>query len=720
MVRTVWRTPMKGLRMSDHDSQGTALDTYAEALDRFARAGDPRMAQQVVDSMRQRHVELGPVHHELLVKAYLGGNDLANALRRVAEMERAGFPLEPSAKFNLAVAAAKAGRREMAAKLADELDAVGFRAGQEDLGRAFSLFVQLRRLPLARSLMPAMVSNAITGAPADYAVILDDCLTRRAIKDTRHVIESMLASGVAPDVSRATALVTMMAGAGHADRARELLDILAAGGVAVESAAWESLVQAAQKAGDTAKVQATIEEMAAAGVAPNSHHRNMMLATSAGTDPETAWTALSAFADEGLIPTGENLETVFDTMLKAGDVRRAQGVLDWMVILGVPLPASKVADLVGALLKSGELDRALEAFDEALALGIPGDRKQGSGLLHELIRAGRLDDANAFLRRARKARVLTHGRHFGAMVVGFIRGERLDDGLTLLDQMIARKSAPSSADAGKVVAAVLRTGDLERTLKVVTDLASVDVHVDEPTYRELLWAYAKKRNAPQAEAIHKLMVAAGISPNAGHEAAMKWARGETAQNLEEARAEAEQKVIALTDKNMATVAAAQAAEPAADKALEPEAAAEAAAEPAVEPVAEAAAVEPDPEVAAIEPEPEAAVVEPEPEVAAVEPEPVADAPAPEPEPDLPGTEAVQIRDAEIVMDPPKLDGLVVRENGVVESADEPVPAAEAPEPEPVVEAAEPEAAPPTHVTPTPTPAPRGPSQAPPLLRKPNA
>ncbi|MFT5222427.1 MAG: tetratricopeptide (TPR) repeat protein [Glaciecola sp.] len=547
--------------MSEHQNVSAEQDTYAEALERFGIAGDSRMAQQVVDSMRKRGIELQQVHHQLLVTSYLKANDLANGLRRVAEMEQAGFPMDPAAKFDVAVAAAKSGRREIAARLTDELDAVGFRAGGADLARAFSLFVNLRRLPLAKALVKPMASAGIAGSAADYGVLLDDCLSRRAIKDTRATLTAMIQTKVTIDPVLATNLVAMMAKAGHAERARELLDQLAQAGVMVGTGAWEALVAMAD-AKQAGAVEAIITDMAASGVAPTSHHRNILLAAAAGTDAASAWTSLSSLADDGVIPTGANLEVVFDTVIGAGDLDRAQGVLDWMVILGVPVPGTKIAKLVEVLLKNGDLDKALVAFDEALALGVPGDRKQGSGLLHELIRAGRLDDAKAFLHRARKARVLTHGRHFGALVVGFVRADRLDEGLELLDQSLARKAGPSSGDATKIMTAILRTGDLGRARKVLDDLAGAKVSLDEATYREMLWDYAKKKQAEPTQAIYDRMVAAGITPNHSHEAALKWARGETAQNLEEARAEAEQKVTALTQANMAKVAAAAGEKPA--------------------------------------------------------------------------------------------------------------------------------------------------------------
>jgi hypothetical protein len=53
----------------------------------------------------------------------------------------------------------------------------------------------------------------------DYARLWHDCLERRAIKDTRTVVDLMLQVGRAPAPKLATELVAMIARAGHTDRA---------------------------------------------------------------------------------------------------------------------------------------------------------------------------------------------------------------------------------------------------------------------------------------------------------------------------------------------------------------------------------------------------------------------------------------------------------------------------------------------------------------------
>ena len=56
--------------------------------------------------------------------------------------------------------------------------------------------------------------------------------------------------------------------------------------------------------------------------------------------------------------------------------------------------------------------------------------------------------------------------------------------------------------------------------------------MDEPTYRELMWVYARKGQYDPARAVHDRMVAAGITPDDRHEKALAWASGETQRRLD--------------------------------------------------------------------------------------------------------------------------------------------------------------------------------------------
>ncbi|MEX0834532.1 MAG: hypothetical protein WD010_00455, partial [Nitriliruptor sp.] len=204
---------------------------YTEALQRFS--GDLRMSQQVFNSMVDRGIEVQPIHRQLLLQAYLAARDLEGARRLIAEMTAAGHPPDPSIRWDMAITAARGGRTDAALAALDELHDEG---SAPDAGRApavLSIYIAAGRFPAARAVLRGMASRDQRATDAEYVQLLRDCLDRRAIKDTRSIIDLMIMAGASPNPRLASDLVTMVARAGHTDRAIELLDRLTSAGVAL-------------------------------------------------------------------------------------------------------------------------------------------------------------------------------------------------------------------------------------------------------------------------------------------------------------------------------------------------------------------------------------------------------------------------------------------------------------------------------------------------------
>jgi pentatricopeptide repeat protein len=89
-------------------------------------------------------------------------------------------------------------------------------------------------------------------------------------------------------------------------------------------------------------------------------------------------------------------------------------------------------------------------------------------------------------------------------------------------------------------------GDLRFVGDFVADFGDADVSVDEPTYRELMWAYAKKGHHEPARAVFARMVAAGITPDERHHKALEWASGETKRRLDGPADGTEEMVVTTT------------------------------------------------------------------------------------------------------------------------------------------------------------------------------
>lgn len=508
----------------------SAEDKYIEAMRRFS--GDLRMIRQVFESMIQREVELTEPHWRLLLRAHLDARDLRGAREVVERMRAAGVEPDPSVRWDLAVATSRSGRTDEALAMLDQLHEEGLEPDPDHAPAVLGIYVTGGRFPAARAVLRQMARRGQAAAAADYERILEDCLQRRAIKDTRTVVDLMLSVNRAPAPDRAAALVSMMARAGHTERARSLLERLQSAGVELPADVRTDLVLAHARAGEAEAAEAELSAMRTEGAEPTSFHHNAVLqARLAGRDVDGAWAVALELNGAGRVPTGANLEGLIDVSLAADRVQAASGVIDWMLLLGVPVPPQKAADVVGRHLKAGELDVAMQVFDLAIAHGVPADRRAARDIVERLVRAKRLDEARARLEQLRASGTLTHGRHYGSLLAALVGAKRVDDAVALLQHMLSHRIVPTSADASRIVGGAVRAGQLALAGELLGALHEAGVSVDEPTFRELMWEHARKGEYESAKAVYDRMVATGITPDDRHDAALRWASGETRRRL---------------------------------------------------------------------------------------------------------------------------------------------------------------------------------------------
>ena len=509
-----------------------ADDKYIEAMRRFS--GDLRMTRQVFESMVQRDAPVTESHWRLLLSAHLDARDLVGAREVVERMRTAGIEPDASVRWDLVVATSRSGRTDEALQLLDQLHGEGLEPPADHAAAVLGIYVTGGRFPAARAVLRQMARRGQPATANDYERILEDCLQRRAIKDTRAVVDLMLEVNRAPAPDRASQLVAMMARAGHTERAHSLLERFRDAGVAVPGDVRTDLVVAHARAGDAAAAEGELAAMRAAGVEPTSFHHNAVLqARLASGDVEGAWAGALELSNAGRIPTGDNLESLIDVSLGAGRLRAASGVIDWMLLLGVPVPPQKAADIIARHLKAGELETAMFLFEVTVAHGVPADRRAARDIVERLVRAKRLDEARDWLERLRVSGTLTHGRHYGSLLAALVGAKRLEDAIAMLRHMLENKIVPTSADASKIVGGAVRTGQLLVAGELLDTLQPAGVSIDEPTFRELLWEHARKGEYEPAKAVYDRMVATGITPDDRHDAALRWASGETRRRLPE-------------------------------------------------------------------------------------------------------------------------------------------------------------------------------------------
>jgi len=514
-------------------------DHYAQALRRFR--GDVRMMEQVLATMIERGEPRGEVHLALMLDEYLSTRELRKARAIIGQLEEAGFSIDARRHYDVAVATATSGNIEEALTILE-----GLAAEQRDPSAAqapvvLTLLVDAGRLQVAWSLYRRMVSRGQAATRDTHLALLADCLSRRAAKDSLSVFRAMVAAGQAIPSRRASDVVRMLARIGQVDRALELLTVLESPEATVQGGpdvdGYAAVLDALASQGRVDDAVTVTTRMVGRGLTPTSHHRNALLAARiAAADLEAAWSEAERMWDAGVIPSGANLEGLVDLALEAGNVTRAAGVLDWLMMLGAPVAPLRSGAVVRAELAAGGIDRVLPVVAALLDQGLAFDRAAARDLVERLVRARRLDDARSWLERFRSSGTLTQGRSYSSLLHALVAAKRFDDLVALVTTIVGQGVKPVDTDMVRLVTGRIKAGDLARADLLASAGAGAGVHLDDDTLRELMWAHARKGDIGAVDGVLGLVAAAGITPDERHAKARAWASGETPRRLEDTAA----------------------------------------------------------------------------------------------------------------------------------------------------------------------------------------
>ena len=524
------------IEQSTEQSVEQVADHYVEALQRFR--GDVRMMEQVLATMIERGAPRTEAHLGLMLDEYLAGRSLRKARAIIEQLDALGVSIDPIRQYDVALATAASGSAGEAIGIVDRLVSEQRDPSPAQASAVLDLMLGARRTPQAWSLFRRMRARDQHPSREALLTLLTDALQRRAAKDSVAVVRSLLAAGHRIPDGRAGAVVRMLVGLGQLDRAIEVLDLVDGAADAGDAARPGDDVRGAllQALASKGRVEDVLRLAARAGEgAPSSGHlRNTVLAAHiAAGDLDAAWAEAERMWAEACLPTGANLEALLDVTLADGNVARAAGVLDLLLVIGVPVSSQRSGAVIRAEMAADGLDRVLPVVTTILDQGLALDRAAARDLVERLVRARRLDEARTWLERLRRSGTLTQGRSYGSLLSALVAAKRVDDAVTLLEEMVAARVRPEQADLARLVAGRVKAGDLEVAERVLTAAAAVGVHADEATLRELMWTHARRSDVAAVDRIIGLLTAAGIAPDERHEKARAWASGETPRRLDE-------------------------------------------------------------------------------------------------------------------------------------------------------------------------------------------
>ena len=517
------------------------VDHYAEALQRFR--GDVRMMEQVLATMIERGEPRSAVHLEVMLDEYLSSRSLRKARAIMEQLAGLGVAIDPARQYDVAIATASAGSSAEALAIIDRLTDEQRDPSPTQSATILDLLLAGARNPQAWSLFRRMRARGQRPSREAHLTLLADCLKRRAAKDTVATVQSMRMAGQAVPDGRSGPLLRMLVGLGQLDRALEVLGLFeesVAEGLAKPPSddAYGALLQALAAKGRVDDVVAVAARLGAVGGVISSHHRNAVLAARiAAEDLEGAWVDAESMWADACLPTGANLEGLLDMTLAAGNVTRAAGVLDLLLVIGVPVTSQRSGAVIRAEMAADGMDRALPVAATLLDQGCVFDRAAARDLVERLVRARRLDDARAWLARFRTSGTLTQGRSYGSLLSALVAAKRVEDAAGLLEEMVAHKVRPEQADLARLVSGRVKAGDIEAAERVLAVASSAGAHVDEATLRELMWTHARRSDVAAVDRMIALLTSAGITPDERHEKARAWASGETPRRLEDGPSE---------------------------------------------------------------------------------------------------------------------------------------------------------------------------------------
>lgn len=521
--------------MSTEPATEHVTDHYVEALERFR--GDVRMMEQVLATMIERGAPRTEAHLGLMLDEYLAGRSLRKARAIIEQLDELGVALDPARQYDVALATAASGGTAEAIGIIDRLVADQRDPSPAQSSTVLDLLVAARRLPQAWSLFRRMRARAQQPNRDTLDTLLAEAIQRRAAKDSVAVVQTLRAGGHRLPDGRMGPLVRMLVGLGQLDRAVEVLELqerAAAEGAAAAPAddVRGALLQALAAKGRVAEVLAIAARPGGEG--PPGHIRNTVLAAHvAAGDLDAAWTEAEGMWADACLPTGANLEALLDLTLAAGNVVRAAGVLDLLLVIGVPVSSQRSGAVLRAEMAADGLDRVLPVAATILEQGLVFDRATARDLVERLVRARRLDEAHAWLTRFRASGTLTQGRSYGSLLAALVAAKRVDAAVALLEEMVATRVRPEAADLARLVAGRVKADDLAAAERILTAASSAGVHADEATLRELMWTHARRSDVAAVERTLQLLVASGVTPDERHEKARAWASGETPRRLEE-------------------------------------------------------------------------------------------------------------------------------------------------------------------------------------------
>lgn len=433
------------------------MQAYTAAVGAFCRAGDMRLAEQLLIDSARDGVSPGVRMYNQLIAAYGRRGDISGVQGKVREMREAGIPPNEATHGSLVAALVRCGELERA------WFALKARKGSGGIRekRSIALSPDPRVFPswstrsrcavvanTSDSFRPCVaVYRPITAQAGQkvnpppgvraYTALLQGLSAAGRFGDCLEVLDDMRQRGVHPNVVTFTTLANGMVSRGRLDEARGVLERMRAEGVQPNAVTYNTLLRGCAEKGELGECFRVVEEMAAAGLSPSLVSYNTLLnACVEGRETELATLAFKQLRAAGLRPDAVTYATLLKDCGLRGNVASARRTFNEMCSdPRVAVDTAAVNAMLAILVGAGECDEAEELLLSMQECGCAPDVISFGTLVGGFAMQDNLERAERVLERCRAALVAPDAQMFDDMIDLCCRMAAFDRARALISEM---------------------------------------------------------------------------------------------------------------------------------------------------------------------------------------------------------------------------------------------------------------------------------------------
>jgi len=489
----------------------TTEERHASSVVRgFARTGDLDSASSVLKRLKAGGRALSPVACNCLLEAFIGGGDIAGALRQFEEMREADC-LDVVSYNTLLKAHLNNGQLDDAEKLMQEMCVRGVRPNRVAYNELLHARVQTKDVTGAWRMIDQMRSASIKVNAVTCAIWLKSLTVQSPKRDIQRVVDLVLETEV--DDVLLSCVVEACNRLKHVEPLMQLLTRLPDLPSTISAPCFGAMIKSLGQVGELERVRDLWRQMFARGLHPGQVTFGCMAeALVMNGQPDEALKLIHDHVDSE--DTGHCINTVIYTSVLKGfamarRVKEVFSTYEEMKHRGIQPNTVTYNTMLDACAKCGAMDRASCLVEEMKHSAIELDIITYSTLVKGYCGEGHVDRALRVMEDMKRVESFAPDEiMYNSLLDGCAREQNADEGLRLLDEMRGARIVPSNYTLSIMVKLLGNTRRLNEAFRLFKDLSSQSAfRPNVQSYTSLTHACVANRRLDRALELHDKMVA---------------------------------------------------------------------------------------------------------------------------------------------------------------------------------------------------------------------